>query len=126
MTQQKNKIYIVDDNVAVCESIKFLFASFYNLDVNVYYNPLLFLNNFPLDAKGCLIIDLFMPALNGLDLLKELKMRNHTISVIIISGHATEGSIQQALDAGADAFLTKPFKTEHLLSTVQTILQKNP
>lgn len=67
------KICIIDDNQNVCDSLKFLIQTFYKLDVETYNNPLQFLERFSPTWQGCLIIDLFMPSLSGMELMKKLK-----------------------------------------------------
>lgn len=115
-------ICIIDDNTAVCESLKFLLESFLNISVRTYSDPLFFLQEFLPDWKGCLLIDLMMPSMNGIDLIRELKKMNESIQVIIISGHGTAETAAKALAAGASAFITKPFKTEYLLEKIIHIL----
>lgn len=114
-------IYLVDDNAAVCESLTFLYASYYDLPVITYNNPLSFLEDYSLDWRGCLLIDLFMPIMNGIELLTELTLRNNTLPVIIISGHGGKEAVTQSLQAGATEFITKPFKVETLLALVNHI-----
>lgn len=118
-------IYLIDDNEAVCHAIKFLFDSFLNQKIIMYHNPLLFLDEFSAHCRGCLIIDMDMPAMNGIDLIKHVKNINPCIPVIMISGHGTTDTAAQSKAAGAVAFITKPFKTEDLLSAVKTILPTN-
>ena len=84
---------------------------------------MLFLEDFSADWRGCLIIDLDMPLMNGIDLMKKIKKNNKKISVIIMSGHGAAEAAAQAMAAGAYAFISKPYKAEHLLDHVQHILQ---
>jgi len=116
MSALKNKICIIDDNEAVCHSLQFLFHSIYDVPIEIYHNPVLFLEKFLPSYTGCLLIDLYMPCLNGIDLLKELRKCNCNMNIIIISGHATNDVAQKSIEAGADAFFSKPFKIEKLLN----------
>lgn len=125
MSMQKPTLYIVDDNKAVCQSLEFLFDSFCNVNVTAYNNPLSFLHEFSNDWHGCLLIDLFMPVMNGIDLLEELKIRKNQLPVIIISGHGGNDAVTKAMQAGACKFITKPFKVEELLEVVKTILNQH-
>jgi FixJ family two-component response regulator len=118
-------LYIIDDNEAVCHATEFLFDSFCKFNVKTYHNPLLFLEEFSADWRGCLIVDWDMPLMNGIDLMKEVKQINKKISVIIVSGHGRTDTAVQALAAGAYAFIRKPYQPEHLLEQVQSILQLN-
>jgi len=122
---ENTKICIIDDNEAVCDSLVFLFESFYDIKVKTFNDPLVFLQKFNPDWKGCLIIDLFMPSMNGLELLKELKRTNKDTHIIIITGHGNDDSGIQCMAAGASAFITKPFNTDFLLDKVKTILNHN-
>lgn len=118
----KHKICIIDDNEAVGDALKFLFES-YNFQVNIYNNPLLFLKEFSPEWEGCLIIDLFMPSMNGIELMKKIKTLNSNLNIIIMSGHGGEESESESLKAGASAFITKPFKTEYFLKQVMSLLK---
>ena len=118
----KTKICIVDDNEAVCNALRFLFDAHYELEVTIYNDPLLFLEEFSFDWHGLFLIDLFMPSINGLDVTKILKKRCKNMKILIMSGHASASMASQALKAGADGFILKPFKIETLLEQIDLIL----
>ena len=120
---QEIKICIIDDNEAVCHSLKFLLNAYYDINIEVYNNPLLFLDEFSSDWRGCLLIDLFMPFINGIDLIPELKKRDNNMSIIMISGHGTPEVAARSLAAGASSFISKPFKIDCLLEKIQSVLQ---
>lgn len=120
---KKNNICVIDDNEAVCDALKFLFESFYDTAVQIYHSPLSFLEEFSAEWQGCLIIDLFMPSLNGLELMKEIKKINNKLKIIIISGHGAIDVAEESLRSGAYAFILKPFKTQDLLNKVDAIFQ---
>jgi FixJ family two-component response regulator len=124
MLIQKEKIVIVDDNEAVCQSLKFLLNAVYDIQVDIYHNPLLFLENYSSDSRGCLLIDLFMPFMNGIDLLKELNRRLCRLPIIILSGHGAPTIESQSLNSGAYAFFSKPFKIEELLACINRSLSQ--
>jgi FixJ family two-component response regulator len=115
-------IYIIDDNASVCHALNFLFNSFLNYKVRVFEDPLLFLEVCSIKTQGCLIIDRDMPGLSGIELMKRVKKINAQIPMIIMSGDITGDAEAQALEAGADAFIKKPFKTEQLLATITTMM----
>lgn len=117
---QENTVYIIDDNKAVCESLTFLFDS-HDINVRTFHSPLLFLKEFSKDWRGCLIIDLFMPSMNGLDLVKEIKIRTNQIPIVVISGHGGYDAGLKAIQAGAFAFLEKPFKINKLLDLINQL-----
>lgn len=119
---KNNNIYIIDDNEAVCDSLELL-SSYFQLNVTVYHNPLLFLEEFSPKLEGCLIVDLFMPYMNGVDLTKELRKSNKQLKIIIMSGHGTDDAASASMLAGANKFIAKPFKTDYLLKNIMMLLQ---
>lgn len=117
------QIYIIDDNNLVCEAIQFLFESL-NYKVKSYYNPLTFLEQDTSQLAGCVIVDLFMPPINGVELIRRLRKTNSTIGIIVISGNSSSETADLAIQEGAQAFLTKPFDTNYLIGIVSQILAK--
>lgn len=115
---------MIDDNQSVCHSLELLFHSVYGeqFDIITYSNPVLFLEAFSPAWEGCLIIDLFMPYWNGIDLMKELMRRNCRMRYIITSGHGNANVAAQSVRAGASAFLSKPFNVDNLLVRLNSIL----
>jgi FixJ family two-component response regulator len=120
MTQ--NKIYILDDNRAVCDSLNYLFDAVYHVPVEIYYDPLDFLAAYSLDWKGCLFIDLCLPHMDGIEVLHELKQRQNKIPCIFITGHGDLAAKEQALKNGAYAFLTKPFKIDDINNILKVLI----
>ncbi len=118
-----NRICIVDDNVAVCDSLRFLFEISFNIKASIYNDPISFLQDFNSLWKGCLIIDLSMPGMSGYDVIKQVKIINSKAQIISISGHATVEAGERALAAGASAFIIKPFNTQDLFVTVKEMLK---
>lgn len=118
-----SKIYIIDDNEAVCDALIFVFDSFQNITVEVYSNPTTFLKHFSPEWRGCLIIDLLMPGMNGIELTKQLEKLHSRIPVIIMSAHATSTAKSESLKAGAGAFISKPFNAVHLVNIVTQLLK---
>lgn len=114
-------IYIIDDNEAVSKSLQFLFESFYDFESIIYDNPITFLNDFSKEWQGCLITDLLMPHMSGIQLIDELEKCHCKLPVIIMSGHADEDTASQALIRGAYAFIKKPFKIDKLLEIIDAI-----
>lgn len=123
MANQAPEIFIIDDNEAVCHALKFSFDSVFNsTKVSIYFDPLIFLDQFSAAAKGCLLIDLFMPSLNGIDFLREIKQRKSSMQVIVMSGHSAPEVATQTLKEGAYAFFTKPIKMDLLFEKIEAIL----
>jgi two-component system response regulator FixJ len=113
-------VHVIDDDDAVRESLEFLLKSA-RIDVRTYDSANAFLQSVSGDS-GCIITDVRMPGLSGVDLLRQLKARGSTMPVIVITGH---GDIQLAVEAmkiGAADFLEKPFDDEVLLASVKSAL----
>jgi two-component system response regulator FixJ len=118
-----NLVHVIDDDDAMRDSLEFLLRAA-KIDVRTYDSATAFLNAMPDGATGCVITDVRMPGLSGIDLLRELKARNSTIPVIVITGH---GDIQLAVEAmkiGAADFLEKPFDDEALLVSVRAAIDR--
>lgn len=125
-------IYIVDDDEAVRHSLSRLFMSF-DFDVKSFGSGAEFLTSMEGDCghrqrekqypecNSCLILDLFMPDMNGLELLQELARKTISISTIMISGHADEVMEAEALRAGVHTFLHKPFMNAHLMDAIKSL-----
>ena len=104
-------VHVIDDDDAVRESLEFLLRAA-KIDVRTYDSATAFLKAMPDGAAGCIVTDVRMPGMSGVDLLRQLKARGSTMPVIVITGH---GDIQLAVEAmkiGAADFLEKPFDDE--------------
>jgi two-component system response regulator FixJ len=113
-------VHVIDDDDAARESLEFLLKTA-KIDVRTYDSANAFLQSGSSDS-GCIITDVRMPGLSGVDLLRQLKARGSTMPVIVITGH---GDIQLAVEAmkiGASDFLEKPFDDEALLASVKSAL----
>jgi RNA polymerase sigma factor (sigma-70 family) len=115
---------VIDDDDAVRGSLKLLLKSI-NIPVTVYASAQEFLPSYVLDQPGCLIVDVRMPGLNGLELQQKLNLRGAMIPVIFISGHGDISMAVEAMQHGAFDFLPKPFSDQDLLDRVQRALQKD-
>ena len=114
-------VHVIDDDDAVRESLEFLLRTA-KIDVRTYDSATAFLNATPSGGIGCIVTDVRMPGMSGVDLLRQLKARGSTMPVIVITGH---GDIQLAVEAmkvGAVDFLEKPFDDEVLLASVSAAL----
>ena len=114
-------VHVIDDDDAVRESLEFLLRTA-KIDVRTYDSATAFLAAMSKGATGCIVTDVRMPGMSGVDLLRELKARGSTMPVIVITGH---GDIQLAVEAmkvGAADFLEKPFDDEVLLASVKSAL----
>jgi FixJ family two-component response regulator len=126
MTREKNPentlISIVDDDVLVGETIGALVESLGHKAV-VFDSAGLFLKSEEMTKTLCLITDLQMPGLDGLELHKELQSRGYRTPVIVVTGCSEEEARTRALCAGAVGFLRKPFDTEALVECLKTAIR---
>jgi FixJ family two-component response regulator len=116
------KIAIVEDDDAVREAMKFLMRSF-GYHASTFGSADEFLNSEQVDDTSCLITDVHMPGLSGLDLQDRLIARGHRIPIIFITGFPDDTARARAMKAGALAFLTKPINQHHLIDHLETALK---
>lgn len=118
MNLKGQTVFIIDDESAVCEALRYLFESIY-FNVKTYRGAHLFLKEYNSHAKGCIIIDVRMPVMSGLELLEQLKLLNNRLPVIIMTGYGDIPMAIRAMKSGAVDFIVKPFNDQFLLETVQ-------
>ena len=121
VTQVKPTVFVVDDNAAMREAIKSLLEST-GLQTETFGSPQDFLGHKLPQGPKCLVLDVLLPGLNGLDFQKELGRANISIPIIFITGHGDIPMTVRAMKAGAVEFLTKPFRDEDLLKAIQQAL----
>lgn len=114
-------VHVIDDDEAARDSLGFLFESA-DLAVRTYESALHFLRRMDNSLAGCIVTDVRMPGMSGLDLLRELKARNTVLPVVVITGHGDVPLAVEAMKAGAFDFLEKPFEDERLLGIVRRAL----
>jgi two-component system, LuxR family, response regulator FixJ len=117
-------VYIVDDDEAVRSSIRFLIRSV-GLPAQVYASAQEFLDAYDPRHPGCLLLDVRMPGMNGLELQEELNRRGATIPVVFITGHGDVPMAVAAMQQGAFDFLQKPFRDQDLLDRVQRAMARD-
>lgn len=124
MSESGPIIYIIDDDADVRKSLSLLFTSV-NSETICFPSAIQFLNDIDeLQTENCCIIsDVRMPSMTGIELLAELKKRGKIPPIIFISGHGDIAMAVGALKGGATDFLTKPFNEEVLLETVNNALR---
>ena len=110
-------VYVIDDDEPVRESLSWLISSI-DLNVKTYPSATAFLEDCDQVQTGCLITDIRMPGLSGLDLQIELNERGIDIPIIVISGHGDVQTAVRAMKAGAFDFIEKPFNDQLLLDLV--------
>ena len=116
-------IYVVDDDEAVRESLEFLLTTA-GMKAKSFESAKAFLEVLPRVAFGCVITDVRMPDITGIDLLKRVKQDNPDLPVIVITGHGDIALAVEAMKIGAVDFLEKPFDDEHLLNSVKSALDR--
>jgi FixJ family two-component response regulator len=84
-----------------------------------------FLSRRPMDAEGCVVLDVEMPEMNGLDLQREMKGAGIPLPIIFLTGHGDIPMTVQALQAGAVHFLTKPVRVDELMNAIQQALEND-
>ena len=114
-------IAVVDDDAAIREAVQSLLRSV-GLRAAVFASAEDFLNSGQLQATDCLIVDVRMPRMSGIELQRQLATAHHPMPIIFITAHGDEETRTRALRAGAVAFLDKPFSDEVLLRAVQAAL----
>jgi FixJ family two-component response regulator len=115
-------VFVVDDDASVRESLAELLASV-GLRVEAFGSAAQFLQSKIADGPGCLVLDVRLPGLSGLDFQAELAKSKVLLPVIFITGHGDIPMSVRAMKAGAVEFLTKPFRDQELLDAVQRALE---
>jgi two-component system response regulator FixJ len=116
-------VYVVDDDDAMRDSLAFLLKSA-DVPVSTYESGDALLAAIEEGAAGCVITDVRMPGMSGIDLLKTLRQRNPRISVIVITGHGDVPLAVEAMKSGAIDFLEKPFDDELMLTRIRAALSE--
>jgi FixJ family two-component response regulator len=124
MNEAAPVIYIVDDDDGIRQALSSLFRSV-SLAARTFDSALEFLNARLADAPSCLVLDVRLPGLSGLDLQQELADRAIEIPIIFLTGHADVPMSVQAMKAGAVEFLTKPFRDQDLLDAVHKAVDRD-
>jgi FixJ family two-component response regulator len=117
-------VFIIDDDVGVRESIQELVESV-GLHAESFATAQEFLSGKRGDGPSCLVLDVRLPGISGLDLQRELRRRGIRIPIIFITGHADIRMTVTAMKSGAVEFLTKPFRDQDLLDVIQRALTRD-
>jgi RNA polymerase sigma factor (sigma-70 family) len=116
-------VYIVDDDEAVRDSLRLLLQSV-GLRAQTYASAQQFLDAYRPPAPGCLLVDVRMPGMSGLELQERLAEKKIPLPVIIITGHGQIAMAVRAMKAGAVDFIQKPFDNEALLEVIHKTLAR--
>jgi len=114
-------VFIVDDDPAVRDAMRWLMEQV-KLKVQVFASADEFLANYIPGTRGCVILDIRMPGMSGLELQERMKSSSTLLPIVIITGHGDVSIAVRAMKAGAVEFLQKPFNDQMLLDTVQSAL----
>jgi len=117
-------VYIIDDDAAMRRSIEFLTDSV-GLKSRSFESAQSFLDGVRPEDGGCLLLDVRMPGMSGLDLLDRINEDGYSLPVIIITGHADVPMAVRALQSGALEFIEKPFNDQTLLDRVQSAMESD-
>ena len=118
MTITQQNIMIIDDDEGICHALKWLFESV-NYHVDTYKSAQMFLDTPRENKQGCLIIDVRLPKMNGLELLEYLRLRKNQIPIIMMTGYGDIAMAVRAMKGGAQDFILKPLNHNCLLEIVQ-------
>ena len=117
-------VFVVDDDAAALDSLVLLLRSD-GLNPSGFSSAHAFLEALSPNARGCVISDVRMPGMDGVQLLRHLKQIGCILPVIVITGHADVTVAVQAMKAGAAEFIQRPFESEQILRLVRACLEEN-
>jgi len=117
-------VFVVDDDASVRSSLKFLLSTV-GLHAEAFDSADSFLRKKCSDVPSCLVLDVRLPGLSGLDFQRELAARNICIPIVFLTGHGDIPMSVRAMKAGAVEFLTKPFRDQDLLDAVRVALDRD-
>ncbi len=118
-------VHLIDDDEDVRRALAFLLGTA-GLAVKVYESAILFLETYNPSRTGCIVSDVRMPGMDGLQLLKRLREMGSKLPVIVLTGHADVALAVEAMKGGAVDFIEKPFSDEVLLNAIQSALSQRP
>jgi len=124
MAKTPDTVFVIDDDAAVREALQSLLRSV-GLRVTTFASAREFLTSRRPDAPACLVLDVRLPGLSGLDLQRELAAAAIDLPIIFITGHGDIPMTVQAMKAGAVEFLTKPFRDQDLLDAIAQALERD-
>src|SRR5215204_1743057 len=116
-------VHVVDDDVAVRQSLSFLLASD-GWPVRLHESASAFLDGVKEAAAGCIVTDVRMPGIDGIEFLRRLKLREFALPVIVMTGHADVPLAVEAMKEGAVDFIEKPFDDDLFLAAVRAALKR--
>ena len=124
MNSETPMVFVVDDDASMRPALESLIRSV-GLSVRSFRSGREFLNFSRPNVPACLVLDVRMPGLSGLDLQRELAASGNSIPIVFITGHGDIPMSVQAMKAGATEFLTKPFRDQQLLDAIHVAIEKD-
>jgi two-component system, LuxR family, response regulator FixJ len=124
MRQLAPTVFVVDDDEGVRNSLRFLLKSL-GIACRALSSANEFLDTYKPDQPGCLVLDVRMPGMSGIELQQQLNVRGAVIPVIFITGHGDVPMAVEAMQQGAFDFLQKPFREQDLIDRIQRALERD-
>lgn len=124
MTDAGSMVFVVEDDASMRESLKNLIRSV-GLNIEAFASAQEFLGSAHPDVPGCLVLDVRLPGLSGLELQKRMSETDMEIPIIFITGHGDIPMTVQAMKGGAVEFLTKPFRDQEILDAIHQALERD-
>jgi FixJ family two-component response regulator len=124
MKEKPATVFVVDDDEAVRTSLRLLLKSV-GLLVETFASAQEFLDQFDPDRAGCLVLDIRMPGMSGLELQMQLNDRHSIMPIVFITGHGDVPMAVEAMQAGAVDFIQKPFRDQDLIDRINRALEKD-
>ena len=119
----RGRVYVIDDDEAMRDSLNFLLDSA-NYKVTLFETALAFLDALPNLEFGCVVSDVRMPGLDGIELLKRMKAGHSAFPIVIMTGHGDVPLAVEAMKLGAVDFLEKPFEDDRLIGMIEMAIQQ--
>jgi two-component system, LuxR family, response regulator FixJ len=119
----RGKVYVIDDDAAMRDSLDFLLGSA-DFQVTLFESALSFLEVLSTIDFGCIVSDVRMPGVDGIELLKRLKAGGSLFPIVIMTGHGDVPLAVEAMKLGAMDFLEKPFEDDRLIGMIETALRQ--
>jgi two-component system, LuxR family, response regulator FixJ len=123
-TNTRATIFVVDDDLAVRDALKLLLRSV-GQAVETFGSAQEFLDAYSEDRPGCLVLDIRMPGMSGLELQQKLNEKHSILPIIFITGHGDVPMAVEAMQAGAVDFIQKPFRDQDLIDRINQALEKD-
>jgi two-component system response regulator FixJ len=123
MKKDNQSVIIIDDDNNICQSLRFLCESI-SLAVRTYNSPHEYLETFDRREQGCLLVDVRMPFMSGLELIDYIKAKNSALNILVMTAYGDIPMAVRSMKAGAVDFILKPFNEQALLESIQQCLNK--